>query len=585
MGVAVGQYNRSCSKACLVLACWASGPTGTRMLRHLAIRNFAIISEVEIDIEPGFTAITGETGAGKSILVDALGLLLGDRAESSLIAEGRKQAELEAVFALDENDPARQWLEEQALDEGDELILRRVLTAPSGSRAWINGRSATVGQLAELGERLVEIHGQHEHQQLEKAPVQRRLLDRQVDDKTLGAVADAYQDWRKARQALDEMEAAAGDAGQLDLLRFQVRELSDLALAEGEFDALGKEQERLARSDDVRLAVADADQALDSEEGPGARSLINQAIQALDPVRELEPELEETARMLEEARINIDEARNSLERVGSEDDGDPERLDTVNRRLEKALDLARKHRVQPDELPALAAQLAERLESLENQGERRQALIRDLEQGLEKWRKASSKLSDARSKAAEALSRLITERLGELGMDTAKFGFRVESEPDATPSVHGLDRVVIEFSANPGQPLQPLSKVASGGELSRVALALMIATGGRVGPKTRIFDEVDAGVGGETAHIVGQFLREAAGNGQAMCVTHLAQVAARADHQLRVHKEKGEAATALAVESLDSKQRQREIARMLGSADSDKSLAHAKEMLGKSVKC
>ncbi|WP_376695150.1 DNA repair protein RecN [Wenzhouxiangella sp. EGI_FJ10305] len=550
------------------------------MLRHLAIRNFAIISEVEIDIEPGFTAITGETGAGKSILVDALGLLLGDRAESSLIAEGQKQAELEAVFALDADDPARRWLEEQALDEDGELILRRVLTNPSGSRAWINGRSATVGQLAELGELLVEIHGQHEHQQLEKAVVQRRLLDRQVDDKFVQSVDGAYQQWRQARSAIDEMDATAGNADQLDLLRFQVRELSDLALAEGEFESLEKEQERLARSDDVRLAVTNADHALDSEEGPGALSLINQAIHALDPVRDLEPELGETARMLEEARINIDEARTALERVGSEDDGDPERLHTVNQRLEKALDLARKHRVQPGEVPALTTRMTERLDSLENQGERREALARELEHCLQQWREAAGELSRARDKAAETLSGLITERLGDLGMDTANFRFRVEPDAEAAPSAHGMDRVIIEFSANPGQAPQPLAKVASGGELSRVALALMIATGGREGPKTRIFDEVDAGVGGETAHIVGQFLREAAGTGQAMCVTHLAQVAACADHQLRVRKEKGEDATALAVESLDSKQRQREIARMLGSADSEKSLAHAEELLG-----
>lgn len=549
------------------------------MLRHLAIRHFAIISEVEIDIEPGFTAITGETGAGKSILVDALGLLLGDRAESGLIAEGHKQAELEAVFALDGDTAARQWLEEHALDEGDELIVRRVLTTPSGSRAWINGRSATVGQLAELGSRLVEIHGQHEHQQLEKPAVQRQLLNRRVDSQTLEAVANGYESWQAARASLDELEAAGANADQLDLLRFQVRELSELALADGEFESLESEQERLARSDDVRLAVAGAAKALDSDEGAGARGLIHQAIQALEPVRQLEPGLEETAKMLEEARINIDEAQATLERMGSEDEGDPERLAIVNRRLERTLDLARKHRVRPDELPALAQRLSQRLESLENQGERKQELVAELERSFERWREAARRLSRERSEAADTLSGLITARLAELGMDTAQFRFRVEPDADAPPSFHGMDRVRIEFSANPGQPLQPLSKVASGGELSRVALALMIAADRLDGPRTRIFDEVDAGVGGETAHIVGQFLREAAGTGQAMCVTHLAQVAARADHQLRVRKEKDKTATALAVETLGGESRQREIARMLGNADSEKSRAHAAELL------
>ncbi|MEE4304266.1 MAG: DNA repair protein RecN [Wenzhouxiangella sp.] len=549
------------------------------MLRHLAIRHFAIVSEVEIDIDPGFTAITGETGAGKSILVDALGLLLGDRAEAGLIAEGHEQAELEAVFSLAESGPARQWLVDQALDEGDELILRRVLTSPSGSRAWINGRAATVGQLAELGGLLVEIHGQHEHQQLEKPAVQRRLLDRQVGNEPLESVAAAYERWQEARTALDELESEVGDADQLELLRFQARELSDLALAEGEFESLEQEQERLARSDDIRLAMASAGNALDSDNGPGARSLLHQAIQALDPVREVEPELDETARMLEEARINVDEAMANLERLGSEDEGDPERLAAVNRRLEKSLDLARKHRVQPAELPALTEKLRERLEALENQGERRAELARSLNLTAERWRKAAEGLSQARNAAAKKLSGLVTGRLADLGMDTAKLAFQVEPDEAAEPSPHGMDRVRIGFNANPGQALQPLSKVASGGELSRVALALMIAADGGEAPRTRIFDEVDAGVGGETAHAVGRFLREAAGPGQAMCVTHLAQVAARADHQLRVSKKKGRSATALSVETLDGGAREREIARMLGSADSERSLAHAREML------
>jgi len=551
------------------------------MLRHLAIRHFAIISEVEIDIDPGFTAITGETGAGKSILVDALGLLLGDRAESGLIAEGHKQAELEAVFTLHADEPARTWLAEQALEEGDELILRRVLTAPSGSRAWINGRSATVGQLSELGGLLVEIHGQHEHQQLEKPSVQRRLLDRQVDRTLLDRVAERYQRWQEAHGALSELETALGDADQLDLLRFQVRELSDLALAEGEFQSLEQEQERLARSDDVRLAITGAGNALDSDEGPGARNLIHQALQSVEPVRSLEPGLDETAKMLEEARINIDEALTSLERLGSEEQGDPERLATVNRRLEKALDLARKHRVRPDELPALTTRLSQRLDSLDNQGERREQLARALERSTDDWRKAAKALSTARKKVADTLSAAVTARLGELGMEAASIHFEVEPDSDAAPAQHGMDQVRIELSANPGQPMQPLSRVASGGELSRVALALMIAVDPQDGPTTRIFDEVDAGVGGETAHAVGRFLHQAAGAGQAMCVTHLAQVAACADHQLRVRKETGQGATVLAVESLDGKTRQCEIARMLGSAESEKSLAHAAEMLGR----
>lgn len=565
-----------------MLGCWPSGPTGTRMLRHLAIRHFAIISEVDIDIEPGFTAITGETGAGKSILVDALGLLLGDRADSGLIAEGHEQAELEAVFTLGDDDPARRWLADQALDEGGEVIIRRLLTAPSGSRAWINGRSATVGQLADLGQHLVEIHGQHEHQQLEKAAVQRRLLDRRVDSDLVEAVVDAFGRWREAREALENLEREAGDAGQLDLLRFQSRELGDLGLATGEYEALEREQERLARSDDIRQAVARAGGALDSDDAPSARSLLREALSAIEPLREIEADLGEAAGMLEEAGINIDEALATLERIGNSDEGDPGRLDSVNRRLEKALDLARKHRIEPAELPNLEKELADRLERLENQGERRRELESAVERAARTWADAAAGLSEARQAAARAVSDETTKRLEALGMDAARFRFRVEPDDSAAPAAHGHDRVSIEFSANPGQPLQPLARVASGGELSRVALALMLATDRLEGPGTRIFDEVDAGVGGETAHVVGRFLREAAGEGQAMCVTHLAQVAARADHQLRVSKRHEGDTTALDVASLDTPSRQREIARMLGSADSERSRAHAAELLGES---
>ncbi|NEZ04149.1 DNA repair protein RecN [Wenzhouxiangella sp. XN201] len=553
------------------------------MLRHLAIRDFAIISEVEIDIEPGFTAITGETGAGKSILVDALGLLLGDRAESGLIAGDARQAELEAVFSLTHNDGARRWLAEQALDEGEELIIRRVLTAPSGSRAWINGRSATVGQLAELGEHLVEIHGQHEHQRLGRAATQRRLLDARVAADKLDTVRETFRRWQDARAAMDEFERNAGDPQQLELLQFQVRELVELDLGNGEYEQLETEQERLARADDIRLALASAGNALDSELETAARGLIRQALAALEPVRELQPDLEETAGMLEEAGINIDEALASIERLASGESGDPERLDQVNRRLETALDLARKHRIRPAELPTLTDTLSQRLEQLENQGQRRAELEAELGRAETAWLEAAKALSKARQKAAKSLAEAVARRLEALGMATAGLAFEVDTDNDARPSPEGIDRVTITFSANPGQALQPLSKIASGGELSRVALALMLAAEHGRTPRTRIFDEVDAGVGGETAHAVGRFLREVAGDGQAMCVTHLAQVAACADHQFSVAKHSSGQTTAMQIQALGGDERRREIARMLGSAESEKSLAHAAEMLEKSV--
>ncbi len=551
------------------------------MLRALAISNFAIISELDLRLEPGFTAITGETGAGKSILVDALGLLLGDRAESSLVAPGCKQAELAATFGLDGAPQARDWLEEQAMEEDDELLLRRVISSDGRSRAWINGRSATISQLGELGALLVEIHGQHEHQQLEKPDAQRRLLDSEIDTDRVKAVAGAFNDWRLARRELERFEHEAGDADQLELLRFQCRELDELNLLEGEFDELEKEQERLSRSDDIRLAASRAAAALDQDETPSVRGLLHEALHELARVGDFEPRLAEAAGMLEEARINIDEAFAVIERAGEEESGDPERLSEVNRRLEKCLDLARKHRVEPGDLPALATSLSERLDRLEHQGERRQELQEAVTTTEQSWRKQAEALSAARAKAARSLSARACKCLAELGMDQATLDFQVAPDADSAPTAHGLDRIGIVFSANTGQPPRPLARVASGGELSRVALALMIASGQQQGPRTRIFDEVDAGVGGETAHAVGRFLRQAAGDGQALCVTHLAQVAACADHQLCVVKSSEQGATSTRIERLEDETRQREIARMLGSAESSASLAHAAEMLEK----
>lgn len=549
------------------------------MLRHLAIRNFAIVSDMKIDAEPGFTVITGETGAGKSILIDALGLLLGARADAGLIAPGQRQAELEAVFEVADNGPARAWLREHALEEEDQLILRRVLTTPSGSRAWINGRSATVSQLTQLGELLVEIHGQHAHQLLGRSRVQRELLDRHVNKTLLETTAACFQRWQTARQQLDELEKRDVSSDRIDLLRFQVRELTDLELVDNEFSNLEKEHEQLARSDELQQAISSAVDRLAGDAGNGVRGQLQKTLDDLQPVLALDESIGEAAAMLEEAAINIDEALPGLERAGSRERGDSQRLDTVNRRLETLFDLARKYRVRPDELPTLTNDLTRQLANLENQDEHRQALEIRLQKELHSWRHAAVRLGEARIKAAKKLSANVSKRLAELGMGGARLEFSVERDSDASPTPHGMDHIEILFSANPGLPPRALARVASGGELSRIGLALMTSTEHGFGPPTRIFDEVDAGVGGETAHVVGRFLQAVANSGQAMCVTHLAQVAARAEHQLLVKKEQGKDSTRVQVKNLRGEARTQEIARMLGSASSRKSLAHARELL------
>lgn len=549
------------------------------MLRALSIRHFAIIESLELEFEPGFNAITGETGAGKSILIDALGLVLGDRADSNLIAPGQDQAELSASFELASDSEALSWLKDQALNEEDQLIIRRLLSAQGSSRAWINGRNATIGQLAELGALLVEIHGQHEHQQLEKPETQRRLLDQQLDAGLVNAVKSAHAEWQAAQDALAHFEHEAGDAAQLELLRFQHRELEALSLKNGEYEELETEQERLARSDEIRSSAAQAANALDQDDGPSVRGLLLDAGHAIERVQALDSHLATIAGLLVEARINIDEALSELERFSELEGGDPERLDQVNRRLEKSLDLARKHRVKPAELPALTARLGERLSMLDHQDERRQQIETRLVASLKLWRQAADALSQARGKAAAALSKKVNQRLAELGMDQARICIEIKASTHERPSWHGQDRISIEFSANPGQPLKSLSKVASGGELSRVSLALMIAARPSQGPLVRVFDEVDAGIGGETAQVVGRFLRQVASGGQAFCVTHLAQVAACAEHQFQVRKSASDGTTGISVQALSDKERVGEIARMLGSASSDRGQAHAREML------
>lgn len=549
------------------------------MLRALSIRNFAIIDRVDLEFAPGFCVISGETGAGKSILIDALGLLLGDRASAGLVAADHDQADLSAEFELPEDSEALDWLRDQALDEDRRLVVRRVVPADGASRAWINGRSATIGQLAEIGERLVEIHGQHAHQLLARPAVQRQLLDRRLDPSLRQQVAAAFADWQAAADAFRRFEQDCGDSAQAELLRFQLGELQALGLQPGEYETLAQEQERLARGDEIRDCLATARRALDDDAGPSVRDLLLSACSAIDRVSALDARLQDIAALLEESRINIDEAIAALERADDDGENDPQELQRINRRLEKAIDLARKHRLRPEELPRLQEELDRRLEDIDQQDERRQKLTRDLEQALAAWRQASAALSAARTAAAMPLAEQVVQRLGALGMDQAKVEIAVEPDQDQAPGAHGYDRVRILLSANPGQPPQPIQKVASGGELSRVSLALMISAGPQSSAPARVFDEVDAGIGGETAHAVGRFLREAATGTQAFCVTHLAQVAARADHHYRVEKSSADGKTRIRVQPLDEAERERELARMLGNRDSASSLAHARELL------
>jgi len=557
----------------------ASVPWYRSMLRLLSIRQFALIDELELEFVDGFSVITGETGAGKSLLVDVLDLLAGGRAESGLASPGADRAELSAVFEIPDNHPARRWLSDRDLEDGSSLVLRRTLPAAGSSRAWINGSPSPIGQLRELGLQLIEIHGQHEHQHLNDVRAQMDWLDRQIDPKLLEATSKAAEAWKKARHELDTLETEAGDPEKTEFLRFQLRELEALDLKPGEFAEMEAEHRRLARMDEILAAASSAVAALDGDDPPGAGTQLNRAIQALESVMEFEPEFETTRAMLEEARINLDEARQELDRQSENAEADPESLARLDRRMGKAMDLARKHGVEPDSLPGVQTRIAERIEQIDSFDDRRQELDRALDETLERWKKAAATLARARRKAAKGLTGEIGNHLQSLGMEQAALEIRIETDSPDSVSPRGHDRVEILFTANSGQPLQPLRKIASGGELSRFSLALL-ATGKRDDhARVRIFDEVDAGVGGETAHSVGSFLARAGVEGQAFAVTHLAQVAARADHHYRASKETRDQVTRTGVRRLDGDKRQREIARMLGSSRSERSLDHAAELL------
>jgi len=553
------------------------------MLRALSIQHFAIIEQAELELATGFGVITGETGAGKSILVDALALISGARTQAGMVAHGQEKAELSAQFELFASDPAHQWLDDNDMAEADgSILIRRTIQASGGSRAWINGKPASASQLKELSSFLIEIHGQHAHQNISKADHQRMLLDTQCPSDHVAKTADAFDRWQQTKRDLDAFEAAIGDESQLELLRFQVKELQDLALAAGEFETLGATQERLQRRDEMKHAIQTAHDLLDQDEGPTVRSLLRKASHAISPLGALDPKLSSVAALIDESLIQIAEAVSELEHLGSMPEEDPEQLTLINERLATAMDLARKHRIKPEQLSAHTQSLIERLDAIEDQDAKRQQLQLALDQTRSKWQAAALALSTARKAAAKTLADATTKALHALGMNHADLAIEVRSDPDRLPHPTGMDEVRILFSANPGQPAQALSKVASGGELSRIALALMLAIGDRSGPMTRIFDEVDAGIGGETAHAVGEFLRQVGHaqkqGAQALCVTHLAQVAARADQHFRVIKSH-EAGTSVSIEPLDDSKREAEIARMMGNSKSPTTLAHAKELL------
>ncbi|MCL2345861.1 MAG: DNA repair protein RecN [Desulfobulbus sp.] len=552
------------------------------MLHRLSIRDFVIVDRLELDFAAGFGALTGETGAGKSILIDALALALGERTDASVVRAGCDKAEISAGFAIDKLPEVRAWLAANDLDADDELLLRRVVDVGGRSRAWINGSPATVQQLREVGEWLVDIHGQHAHQSLLRADAQRALLDAHAGLLPLAAdVAAAFRAWRAAEQALAEAGAGAEAVQrEREQLEWQARELESLAFSGAEWEELELEHRRLGHAASLMAGAQFALAALADDDNACERQVDSVAAR-LSTLAEYDPALGDVAALLQSVQAELADAVSTLRRYGDRVDLDPARLTEVERRIDAVLAAARKYRVQPAELPGLLAGWQQRLATLEAASDLA-ALTASATQTRAAYQAKAERLSTGRKKAAAEMSEAVSAVMRQLALSSGRFEVALTPVDGAVKgAAYGLEQVEFRIAGLAGNEAKPLARVASGGELSRISLAIQVLTSRSASVPTLIFDEVDVGIGGGVAEIVGRLLHELGGERQVLCVTHLPQVAARADWQWQVSKTQRDGAALSAILPLDAAGRVEEIARMLGGVDiTDITRQHARELLG-----
>jgi len=553
------------------------------MLNHIFIRNFAIIDELDLDFDNGMTTLTGETGAGKSILLDAIGLILGDRADSNNVKHGADKADISASFDISKLKELNIWLSDNDLENDNDCIIRRIVSSDGRSKAYINGTSATLQQIRTVGEMLIDIHGQHEHQSLMRRDIQRRLLDDfATHNDLLNDVRAAYDVWFESENKLTELQSKASDKNErLTLLKYQVNELEQLDPQENEYNDLVKEHDQLANVDKHLSTCANTCDVLYDNEN----SLYNAITQQINAITALDSDNEELNSLIElmtETQTQLSEASSMSKSYFDKLENNPERLNEVEQRLSDIHDQARKHHVEPEQLYSIYNTLSEELDQLLNADVSLESLTIQRDKHKQNYLKLAKTISKNRQKFANDLSKKISSAMQTLNMAGGVFEITVTQSEPLKCAAEGFDSIDFYVSANPGQPPKLLSKVASGGELARISLAIQMITAHQGHIPTLIFDEVDSGVGGATAEIVGQHLRSIGNECQVLCVTHLPQVAAQAHHHLQVNKTTTKSSTQTTITVLVDDQRQDEIARMLGGVDiTQQTLDHAQEMIEK----
>ena len=554
------------------------------MLTQLTINNFAIVRQLEIELAKGMSVITGETGAGKSIAIDALGLCLGQRIETSMVREGQERAEICATFFIEPTNPAYQWLQEQELQDPDnpsDCILRRVINADGRSKAFINSTPVSASQLKEIGQYLIHINGQHASQLLLKNDYQLQLVDTFAHHHDLLAqMREDYRAWKNLQtQVKTFQQKVAENEAKKQLLQYQVEELEEFALRPNEYLELEEDQRRLSNSEQLTQLSQSALQLLSENETVSIDSMLYRAMQYIDELSELDPRYASVQTMLNDALIQVQEATSEVQHLASHIEQDPMLLQEIEQRLGQALQLARKHNVKPEDLVEWHQKLKAELTALLDFSESEERLILEEKAAFEKMKHTAKQLHESRCQAAEKLAQQVTHSIKGLAMENAEFFIEVNSDLTKV-AANGADNIVFTLRSNLGQQAQPLAKVASGGELSRISLAIQVLTSDQSAIPTLIFDEVDVGISGKTASVVGKLLRQLGDKCQVLCVTHLPQVACHGHHQFNVEKFTVDDKTETKMTALSQEERVPALARLLGGSEiTELALANAQEML------